>query len=280
LGLNEGAPLAEAMLPVLHRVQSRQEPVPGVVTLILEAQDTEPMRFGPGQFNMLWAYGVGEAAISISGDPANGELAHTIREVGATTRALCRLEVGEVLGVRGPFGNGWEIGDGRGADVVMVAGGLGLAPLRPAALAVAADRGSYGRALLLVGVRSPEQLVFGPDLDRLHAAGIEVQVIVDRAAPGWSGRVGLVTELVQRADFDPSNALALVCGPEAMMRFTARALVDRGVAPARIRVSMERNMKCAIGLCGHCQLGPDFICREGPVLNFDRMAPLMAIREL
>lgn len=270
----------EPMLPRLHRVVSKRVEGPGVVTLALEPRDSVQMSFRPGQFNMLWVFGVGEAAISMRADPVQGVLLHSIREVGAITRALCALQPGESVGVRGPFGSSWRVDGARGGDVVLVAGGLGLAPLLGAAWQVAAARDEYDRALLLVGARSPEQLLFSRDLEQLQALGVEVQTIVDHAFGDWKGQVGLVTELVEQSQFDAKNALALVCGPEVMMRFTARALMDRGVRADSVRISMERNMKCAIGLCGHCQFGPHFICREGPVFTYESIAPLMKVREL
>lgn len=269
------------MLPRVHRVIRRRREMPGVVSLTLQPADGERAFVQPGQFNMLWAFGVGEAAISVSGNPARPGLVHTIREVGATSRALCRMRVGDELGVRGPFGRGWDVEDGRGGDVVLIGGGLGLAPLRPALYRILARRGDYDRVFLLVGARSPGLVLFRADLARWsRRRDVEVHVTVDHAGAGWTGHVGLPTDLVRRAGLDPGRTLALVCGPEVMMRFTGRALVDRGVAPDRIRLSMERNMKCAIGLCGHCQLGPAFVCRDGPVFTFEQMEPLMAVREL
>ncbi|MEQ6902092.1 FAD/NAD(P)-binding protein [Nocardioides sp. YIM 152588] len=244
--------------------------------------DDEPLAFAPGQFTMLSRFGVGEVPISISGDPAGPEvLEHTIRDVGGVTRSLAGAAVGDVLGVRGPFGHGWDVADGRGGDLVIVAGGIGLAPLRPAVLAVCADRASYGRVSLLYGARTPEDLLFETELRawaREHA--IDVAVTVDAGGHGWRGRVGVVTELVARARFDGARTLALLCGPEVMMRFTARALLDRGVAPDRLRLSMERNMQCGVGLCGHCQLRELFLCVDGPVLSHDRLAPLLTRAEL
>jgi NAD(P)H-flavin reductase len=220
--------------------------------------------------------------VSISGDPARPEvLQHTIRDVGGVTRTLVGASPGTMLGVRGPFGHGWDVADGRGGDVVFVAGGIGLAPLRPAVLEVCADRASYGRVHLLYGARTPEDILFGPDL-RAWARELDIEVvsIVDAGTHGWRGRVGLVTHPVARAGFDGSRTLALVCGPEVMMRFAAQALLDRGVPAERIRLSMERNMKCGVGLCGHCQLRELFLCVDGPVLSYDRLAPLLTRAEL
>lgn len=238
--------------------------------------------FAPGQFDMLYAFGVGEAPISHSGDPAlAGErLVHTIRAVGPVTRALCAARPGEVVGLRGPFGSAWPLAQARGGDLVIVAGGIGLAPLRPLVLAALAARAEFGRVALLVGARTPRDLLYPQELEAWRARGLEVLVTVDAAAGDWSGRVGVVTRLIPEAGFDPARALAVVCGPEVMMRFTAQGLLGRGVAPERVFLSMERNMKCAVALCGHCQLGPGFVCREGPVYAYPRLAPLLAVREL
>jgi NAD(P)H-flavin reductase len=281
-GSPSGAAGADPMLPREFVVTQTRQDTRDTYTLELKAVDGAPLDFIAGQFTMLQAFGVGEAPISISGDPASPEvLEHTIRNVGSVTSALATAPPGTVLGVRGPFGTGWDVRDGKGGDVVFVAGGIGLAPLRPAILDLVAERDDYGRVVLLYGARTPEDILFGDDL---HAwakkHGIVVEVTVDNGQHAWRGRVGLVTQLVSRAGFDPLNTLAMVCGPEVMMRFAATALADRGVRPERLRLSMERNMKCGVGLCGHCQLRELFLCVDGPVLSYDRLAPLMARTEL
>lgn len=274
--------LDDAMVPRLFRVERTRRDTRDTFTLELSPVDGQPLRFTAGQFTMLHAWGIGEVPISISGDPtADGLLEHTIRNVGSVTRALVGSVRGDVLGVRGPFGTGWEVERGEGGDVVFVAGGIGLAPLRPALLQVAAERDRYDRVVLLYGARTPEDVLFAPDLARWEAElGIEVAVTVDNGPHDWRGRVGFVTGLVPRAGFDPSRTTAYVCGPEVMMRACAVALRDRGVAADRIRLSMERNMKCGVGLCGHCQLRELFLCVDGPVLGFDRLEPLMSRWEL
>lgn len=270
------------MLPRRFSVTSTHRETRDTRTLELAPLDGEPLGFAPGQFTMLLAFGVGEVPISISGDPTRPDvLQHTIRDVGPVSHALSTAAPGSVLGVRGAFGTGWEVERGRGDDVVIVAGGIGLAPLRPAILQVAAAREDYGRVLLLYGARNPEEILYAEE-QRSWAQqhGLDVEVIVDSGTHAWRGRVGLVTQLVERAAFDATNALALVCGPEVMMRHSARALVDRGLAPERVRLSMERNMKCGNGLCGHCQLRELFCCLDGPVLGYDRLASLMSRAEL
>ncbi|HEU5036630.1 MAG TPA: FAD/NAD(P)-binding protein [Nocardioides sp.] len=273
---------ATEMLPRRFAVTSTRRDTHDTHTLEMAALDGEPLGFAPGQFTMLLAFGVGEVPISISGDPARPEvLQHTIRDVGAVSHALASSPPGAVLGVRGAFGTGWDVQRGRGGDLVVVAGGIGLAPLRPAILGAAAAREQFGRVLLLYGARNPEEILYAAEHHRwAEQHDIDVQVIVDNGSHAWRGRVGLVTQLVERAEFDARNTLALVCGPEVMMRHAARALVDRGMAPERVRLSMERNMECGIGLCGHCQLRELFCCVDGPVLGYDRLEPLMARAEL
>ena len=238
--------------------------------------------YAPGQFAMLYAWGAGEAPISVSGGLEDGrEVVHTVRAVGAVTEALCRLQPGDEVGVRGPFGTAWPLDAAEGRDVVIVAGGIGLAPVRPVVHRVLAQRERFGRLVLLCGARSPGDLLYGDELAGWgEAPEVQVGVTVDTADAGWDGRVGLVTSLLPRARFDPGRTTALLCGPEVMMRFVAAGLLDRGVAPADIHVSMERSMKCGVGHCGHCQLGPLFICKDGPVLPLPRVDALMAVPEL
>ena len=273
---------ADPMLPRAFTVVDTRLDTRDTVTLALEPIDGPPLAHRAGQFTMLHAFGVGEVPISICGDPTRpGPLLHTIRDVGSVTHALVTAAPGTTIGVRGPFGTGWDVADGMGGDVVIVTGGIGLAPLRPAILDVVSQRSAYNRVVLLYGARSPEDILFGDDMAAwAKEHDIEVEVTVDYGPPSWTGRVGLVTGLVARAGFDPLHSLALVCGPEVMMRYAATALVARGVRPDRIRLSMERNMKCGIGLCGHCQMRELFLCVDGPVLDYARLAPLMDIQEL
>lgn len=271
-------PPADPMVPVLARVVARVEEAPGVVTLTLTAPGWQG--FAPGQFNMLGLLGVGEVPISFSGDPADASvIVHTIRDVGPVSGALTRLAKGDALTLRGPYGVGWPLHRAEGHDVVVAVGGLGMAPVRPALYALMAGGGRYGRVSLLYGTRSPEDILFEEEYDHWRDK-LDLQVTVDHAAPGWQGNVGVVTKLLDRAEFDPTRAVAFVCGPEIMMRFAAIGLTDRGVDAGHVFVSMERNMQCAIGLCGHCQLGPVFVCRDGPVFDWAFMQPLMAVKEL
>lgn len=269
------------MTPRRSRVRGRRRETPDTVTLWIEPLDGDAAPFRPGQFNMLYAFGVGEVPISFSGDPGVAGAVHTIRAAGAVTRALCAMPAGATLGVRGPFGTGWDLARAEGRDVVVLAGGIGLAPLRSAVYEILARRDRFGRVSILVGARSPDLILYRDELLVWQSrADLHVGVTVDAADPTWRGDVGVVTQLLSRAPFDPKDAVGLVCGPEVMLRVSAATLVDAGVSPDRIRVSLERNMKCAIGQCGHCQFGPVFVCRDGPVFPYERVASLLNVREL
>jgi NAD(P)H-flavin reductase len=269
------------MTPVPHRVVDVVHETRETVTLTLEPLSDALAAPAAGQFTMLWAWGAGEVPISVSALAADGHLVHTIRDVAGVTKTLCASRRGDVLGVRGPYGRGWGVEAARGHDLVIVAGGIGLAPLRPVVHAVLADRAAYGQVALVVGARTEQELLFRAELDGWwHANQIDVRTIVDRASPGWSGSVGVVTgELVGLA-LDPERTRAMVCGPEVMMRVVAQHLTDRGVPKASVEVSIERNMQCAVKTCGHCQVGPFFACTDGPVLTWDVVDPLLTVREL
>ncbi|MGA7987571.1 MAG: FAD/NAD(P)-binding protein [Candidatus Dormiibacterota bacterium] len=269
------------MTPVTHVVVDRRVETADVVTLLLEAKDGSRLRYAAGQFNMLYAYAVGEVAISISANPVgDGPLAHTVRNVGSVSRALCGLQPGDSIGLRGPFGSDWGLDSAAGGDLVIVAGGIGLAPLRSVITQVISQRDRFGEVEIVIGTRTPEELAFKDEVSAWRARDdLSVHVTVDRATPGWRGTVGVVTSVLPRVHCDPS-AVAMICGPEVMMRFTALALLERGMQASNIRVSMERNMQCAVAQCGHCQLGSVFVCADGPVLTWDRVEPLLAVRQL
>jgi NAD(P)H-flavin reductase len=271
-----------AMTPLPYRVVRNRRENHDNWTLELEPAGDAIAPIGPGQFDMLYAFGVGEVPISTSGDPeGGGRLVHTIRAVGAVTKALCAARAGDVVGVRGPFGNRWPLAEAEGRDLVLVGGGVGLPPLRPALYHALAHRADFASLVLLYGGRTPDDLLFTRELERWRGRlDMSVDVTVDSAATGWHGRVGVVTKLIPSAAFDPANAVAFIVGPEIMMRFTAQALLERGLPPERIWISMERTMRCGVGLCGHCQLGPTLICRDGPVYRWDEMAPWLEVREL
>ena len=274
---------ADPMLPMPFRIQRVHTETHATFTLELAPTNgTRPFAFRPGQFNMLYVFGVGEVPISISSDPfAANTIRHTTRVVGAVTKAMRKLKRGDALGIRGPFGSHWPIDAAAGKDVIIVAGGIGLAPLRPALYALLAQRERFGKITMLYGARTLADILYPRELERWRGKfDLEIHITVDRASAGWRGNVGVVTTLIGRAPFNASNALALTCGPEIMMRYTVPELQRRGVAAERIYVSMERNMKCGIGVCGHCQYGPTFICKDGPVFRFDRIAPLFTKAEI
>lgn len=275
-------------VPQLHRVVRRIPEGADTTTLELVPDPGELLNpgqapgFKPGQFNMLYVFGVGEIAVSLSGDPADsGRIVHTIRAVGAVSRAIAAMQPHAAIGVRGPYGISWPVEDARGRDVVIVAGGLGLAPLRPAIYHVLAHRELYGKVVILVGMRNPSEILYRQLLEEWRARlDVALEVTVDRSDATWHGHVGVVPSLISRVDFDVANAVAMVCGPEVMMRFTANVLGDAGMPLERIYLSMERNMKCAIGSCGHCQFGSAFVCKDGPVMRMDRIGGLLAVREI
>ena len=267
-------------LPARYRVTERQDETHDTVTLALQPVDQPIPAHQPGQFTMMYAPGIGEVPISISGTGPGAGLVQTVRAVGAVTRALCAAGQGQVIGLRGPYGTDWEVDRAAGGDLLIVAGGIGLAPLREALLAALGNGARYRRIVVLIGARSPAELVFGQELGGWRRGGAEVEVTVDQAMEGWAGHVGVVTQLIGYADIDPARTTALICGPEVMMRLTARKLHALGVPAQQIRVSLERNMRCGVAECGHCQLGPLLLCRDGPVIGYDVAAPLLAITEL
>ena len=277
------ATTTDVMVPQPYLVRDVAKETPDTFTLRLEPEaGANGSSFQPGQFSMLWVFGVGELPISISGNPAEqDQLVYTVRSVGQATNALVTQSVGNGVGVRGPFGKGWPVEAARGHDVIVVAGGIGLAPLRPVIYEVLHNRDRYGRLVVLYGARSPRDLLYRKEL-AAWARHRETQVLVtvDYGGMSWRGHVGVVTTLFKYARLKPSHSVAMICGPEIMMRFVTRELETHGLSRKDIYVSMERNMKCAVGFCGHCQYGPHFICKDGPVFPYEQMRPLLEKYEL
>lgn len=273
---------AQIMIPRPFRVEKVRRDLSDTFTMELAAVEGGEFAFQPGQFNMLYVFGQGEIPISISGDPADRlRLVHTTRAVGAVSKALDACAVGDVIGVRGPFGTIWPVEAAYGRDLVFVAGGVGLAPLRPAIYHAMANRQRYGRVMVLYGARTPEDILYKKELERWRGRfDMDVVVTVDRATGKWGGNVGVVTTLIAKGGFDPTLTTAFICGPEVMMRYAAMAMEKRGVGRDHLWLSVERNMKCGCGECGHCQWGPHFVCKDGPVFRYDRIADLFAIPEL
>ncbi|MGV1037204.1 MAG: FAD/NAD(P)-binding protein [Candidatus Nanopelagicales bacterium] len=277
----ETATAAASLRPAPYRVATKRVEVPGAVTLTLEPTQEALPPARAGQFNMLWMWGLGEAPISTSAIDSPEIQVHTIRNVGAVTRALCAAEPGDTVGVRGPFGRGWDIEGAKGHDVVIAAGGIGLAPLRPVIHAILANRAAFGTVVLVVGARAAKDLIFRAELDRWwRDRQIQVRTIVDHHAQDWRGNVGIITNELRRITIDPARTVAMVCGPEIMMRFVSANLIDQGVAPSNIAVSLERDMQCGVGHCGHCQLAGLFVCVDGPVVGWHIAQPLLEVREL
>lgn len=275
--------LQDPMRPRKFQIRRIRSETADTFTFELQAlEGGSEFLFDAGQFNMLYLFGQGEIPVSISGSPIEpGVLIHTIRKVGTITKAMRRLKRGDVIGVRGPLGIGWPLQATEGSDVILVAGGIGLAPLRSVLYVLISNREKYGRIILLLGTRSPADILFQREIEKWRSRlDLEVRVTVDRADISWRGNVGVVTSLIPKAPFDPAQTIAFICGPEVMMRFTALELEIGGMAPENIYISMERNMKCGLGLCGHCQFGPYFICKDGPVFRLDKVKRLLALREI
>lgn len=275
--------ISDPMIPQRHRVQRILRETLDTFTLELTpVSDNTGFSFAAGQFNMLYIFGVGEVPISISGSPERPEmLVHTVRALGTVTKAMRRLQKGDMVGVRGPFGSHWPVVEAEGKDVLIVAGGIGLAPLRPVLYYLLSHRERYSRISLLYGARMPKDLLYPQELKRWRGRfDLEVYITVDIAKGGWFGNVGVVTGLISRALPDPLNTVIMICGPEVMMRFTVMEIQKRGVKSENIFISMERNMKCGVGFCGHCQLGPNFICKDGPIFRYDLIQQFFGKREI
>jgi NAD(P)H-flavin reductase len=247
--------------------------------------DGEGYEFEPGQFNMIYLFGIGEVAISISSDPAHPQrLGHTIRAAGRVTNVLTQVEPGDEIGIRGPFGRPWPLREAEGRDLVVVGGGVGVCPVRPAIEMAMRHRDRYRRLILLMGARTPELLPYRNQLDewvaQMDRLGVELHLTVDQKDGSWPYDEGVVTTLFPKANIDPDRSTAFICGPEIMMKFAGRGLLELGVPAEHVWVSMERHMQCGIQLCGHCQLGPWFVCSDGPVFRYDAIRELMEVREL
>jgi len=242
---------------------------------LVDEEARRRFRFKAGQFNMVYLFGVGEVAISIVSDPDEPEfLDHTIRTVGRVTKAIADLQPGETLGIRGPFGEGWPLEEAKGRNVVIVTGGLGCAPVVGAIEYIFRRRAQYGSIKILHGVKTPHDLLYRERFDHWRRApDTEVLLTSDQPDKTWSYHIGVVTELFEQVSIDPAETIVLMCGPEIMMRLGVPILMRRGIPATAVYVSLERHMECGIGLCGHCQMGPYFLCKDGPVMRYDRVEP-------
>jgi NAD(P)H-flavin reductase len=269
------------LIPAVYQVKTITHDTSDVFTLTLTpTEDGKKMAFSPGQFNMLYHFGFGEVAISISGDPSSPDaFVHTIRAVGSVTKSMQELKAGDEIGVRGPFGSEWPLSK-KHCDVLVIAGGIGLAPLRPALFDLAAQKNQYRDITLLYGVRNPEEILYKKDLESWQAQGIKIETTVDYADVSWQGQVGVVTSLIKKNIKDPKNTLVFICGPEVMIKFAVHELLGAEAEENHIFISLERNMQCAVGFCGRCQYGPYFLCKDGPVFSYEQLRHWITIKEL
>ena len=264
---------------VAHRVEA--EDIHTFTMRFTDPATRRAYRFAAGQFNMLYAYGVGEVPISIVSDPDQPALLeHTIRAAGRVTTVMARWKVGDLAGVRGPYGRGWPMEASRGRDVVVVTGGLGCAPVVGVIEYILRRRDDYGALHILHGVKTSHDLLYRDRFDawRQHPR-TKVYLAADRPDVNWHYRVGVVTDLFDEVTAEPS-AMVMMCGPEVMMRYAVRALRAKGIREENVYLSMERHMQCAIGLCGHCQFGPHFVCKDGPVFQYAAVKRLFGIDNL
>lgn len=282
---NASAPFAaELMSPSFAEIRRVIWETDDTFTLLIDppSNNSKGFSFAPGQFNMVYSFGIGESAISISSDPSKPNiLAHTIHRVGIVTSALSKVKRGDLIGIRGPFGRGWPLEEAVGKDVCIATGGIGLAPLRPVIYSLIRRRDEFGRIIILYGARSPLDLLYRVELEQWSKLpNIEVITTVDRGDWTWKGYIGVVTNLFSYIKMDSRETVAMVCGPEVMMKFTVEELQRRGLTQEQIFISMERNMKCGVGLCGHCQFGPKFICKDGPVFRLPEVYHLLEKKEI
>lgn len=265
--------------PLVYQVKSNRQETQDIFTLTLE-KPGHVVDFLPGQFSMLYLPGFGEIPISISSNPQEkNSLSYTIRAIGNVTAAMQKLKEGDEIGVRGPFGSSWPLSQ-TGCDVLILGGGVGLAPLRPALYQLVANRNKFQKVTLLYGSRSPDDIMYRDELEVWKEQGIDIQVSVDRSDERWSGHVGVVTAMIHKHIFRPQNTLVFLCGPEIMIKFAIHELLGAQVNEENIYVSLERNMKCATGFCGHCLYGRYFLCKDGPIFPYEKIQDLFPIKEL
>jgi NAD(P)H-flavin reductase len=275
---------SQPMLPYWAKINEIQPEAPGVATFWLKFDDESVQKgfsFQPGQFNMVYVPGYGEAAISISSAAQdNQRIGHTVRSIGNVTHKMAKLKVGDSVGVRGPFGSYWPLEEAKGSDILIATGGIGFPPLRPVLYHILRHRSDYGRVVLLNGARTPKDLQYTTEYETWSNNGIETMSTVDRADDTWTGQVGVVPILFYRLRMEPQRSYVFTCGPEIMIRYVLFEAMARRVPLNRIFMSLERNMKCGLGSCGHCQIGPYFVCRDGPIFSLEKLQPYYNVEEL
>lgn len=274
---------SDPMIPELFRIQEYRRERGSAFSITLSAVNSfEEFSFQPGQFNMLYVFGHGEVPISITGNPEEKQnIAHTVKIVGSVTYAMSALQRGDMLGVRGPFGSAWPLRAAKGKDVLLAAGGLGLAPFKPLLYHILMNRQEYGKVVLYYGAKTPQDILYSEELKQwsdLHQ--VEITLTVDTPDQEWQGNIGVVPRLIEQCEINPEQTISMICGPEMMIRFCINALLNKGMKASEIYLSMERNMKCAAGFCGRCQFGPYFLCREGPVFSYHQVKHIFNIREV
>lgn len=270
-------------IPKQAQIIDRIQESPSIFTLRLRLTDERSRQdylFAPGQFNMVYLYGVGEVPISIVSDPDDTTvLDHTIRALGRVTQGLAQLKTGDRIGLRGPYGRGWPLREAEGNDILVITGGLGCAPVVAVIQYILMRREQFGRLTIIQGVKHADDLIWRERYAEWSAMpNTHVLLAADHGGPLWPWHVGLVTELFDEAEIVPDRTTVMMCGPEGMMRAGIPDLASRGIPEQRIYLSMERNMKCAVGHCGHCQYGPTFICKDGPVFSYPQVKELFHTR--
>ena len=260
-------------LPQVAQIIERRQETADIFTLGLRLSDEkvhQAYQFQPGQFNMLYLYGVGEVAISIASDPQNKELYyHTIHQVGSVTRGLAQLREGDYLGLRGPYGVGWPLQQAVGQDIVVITGGLGCAPSVSAIHYIVKRRAQFGKLMILQGVKHSHDLLFRQQYEQWsQLPNTQVWLAANQSGSHWPWLTGYVTQFIPNLQFDTERAVVMMCGPEAMMRAAIAPLIQIGLTDEKIYINMERNMECGLGHCGHCQFGGQFVCKNGPVFCY------------
>ena len=272
--------MSDPFLPEVARILGVADETPDTKTFALRFRDRKNgngYHFLPGQFVELSVFGHGEAPFCIASSPTRPDtLETTVRRTGELTDALHRLRNGNEVGIRGPFGNGFDVGAAHGKDLLFVGGGIGLPPLRSLIWNVLDERDRFGKVTILYGARTPHDLVYKDELRRwAERSDVEFRVTVDVAEPGWTGTVGVVPVLFDKVTLRPSSTLAYVCGPPVMIRFVVRDLLDRGFKEEAVISTFERMMQCGIGKCNHCAIGHRYVCRDGPVFNCAQIRELV-----
>ncbi len=270
----------DVFLPHIALIDGVRDETPDTKTFTLRfrgAEDSQAFRYLPGQFVELSVFGCGEAPFCIASSPTRpGAFETTVRRTGKLTDALHRLEAGAEVGIRGPFGNGFDVEGARGKDLLFVAGGIGLPPLRSLIWNVLDERDRFRNVTILYGARTPADLVYKDELAKWQGAeGVEFHVTVDNSAPGWTGNVGMVPILFTKTTLKPETTLAYVCGPPIMIKFVVQDLFMRGFREESVISTLERMMQCGIGKCNHCAIGHRYVCRDGPVFNFRQIREMV-----